>query len=820
MTTYYIDPEGGNDANNGLSFANRWRTFKNTNAITVGQNDEFRLMSSRAKQNLGNAAWVDNQDWVTLSSPPFAVLTDGTTLMTGTTNVTISGDFNASPVVSTQCNLIRCTTSGKSGKIAYLALGSTMNLSAYTHLSLALRSDSDTYPSVLSDITLNLCSDSTGDVVVLALPLAATYRSSALTQLLTNGGAALPTGINSISLTLTVATPGTNRAIFFVGLIACQGPDHASHISHASLLSKQTSGAPEWMAIRSFQTGGKVFMGGRASTTGERTWRGTSETVNTWARLPTRVNFSATNEPVFDTIKDGVKIRGGWNRTDMSTQDDLTWVSGEFRSISGTANSNGFCNVLNVTDTRTTAAEFNKIGLCHYFYQPTNFSTMTMKIALEGMAHCKRGMPVPYGDSQSDFGDVTFCPTGMVDATPVVAQGDFALIKARKIMGCQFPYFPSTGLSNRRIVADYIENAEGGIQKSSGVTKVSNVTFRYNYQDLVVTGDACVWLTHPTFPLSGGFPSIGLFVDVTSAEVRMDCVNGNAWDNRVQGARSSRVVEDTFRTAGKRSVLLERSHTSTGKRLVDRVALVPVRGGEAVKVSGYVQTSLGSVGDKASLSILEGSFPGIAYTKAEGQRLPGYWSKVVLEVTPAVDGLLPIHFEGEGSGTYPWYVTEVGVDTTGVPADPAPTMTLVDSMTFVGVDDLYWDSDPSVTAGDTFAQAVSDDWGGYMPTWPSGSMTPGGGLMRGVTWTNYGSPGTLTNVSLEVLTTGLTDLEKQGCRVVVKSAGGTVLLDYHDAPGTIGTLPDDTKYVQFSMYMSGLEMIAGTTYTVEFYRLI
>lgn len=815
MTIYYIDPEGGNDANDGLSFANRWRTFKNTNSITVAINDEFRVMSSRAKQNLGNAAWVDNQDWITYSSPAFAVITDGTTLMTPTTNVTITGDFNASPVVSTQCNLIRCTTSGKSGKIAHLALGSTMDLSAYTHLSLLLRSDSDTWPLVLDNITLNLCSDTTGDTVVLALPLAATYRSNALSQLLTNGGAALPSGIQSISLTLTVATPTTNRAIFFVGLIACQGPDHASHISHHSLLSKQTTADPEWMTIRSFGSSGKVYLGGRASTTGERAWRGTAETVNTWARLPTRVNFSAANEAKFNTIKDGVKISGGWNRTDMSTQDDVTWASGEGRSISGTSSSDGFLNVVTVTDTKSTPAEVSKIGLAHYFYQPANFSTMTMKLTLEGMANCKRGMPVPYGDSQCDFGNVTFCATGPVDATPVVYQGDSALLKGRKIMGCASPYFPPTGLSNRRIAFDYIENADVGVLKTSGVTKISNPTFRFNTVDAQADNDACIWLSCPTFPVSGGFPVVGVVGNGTGGSVRMDCINGNAWDTRVKGSHEMRVVTDTIRTAGKRSVRIGRT-SQANKRIVERVALIPVRAGDTTRVSGYVLAD--ELHEKASLSVLEGSFPGIPYTKAEGLRLAGHWSRVVLELEPEVDGLIPIHLEGEGEQFF--FATEVGIDTTGAPADPAPTMTLVDSVTFVGIEDLYWDSYPAVTAGDEFAADAYVDQFSPIVVLPGGSMTPGGGLVRGITWYNFGDIGTTTDIGFEVITTGLTLLEIVGCRIVVKTSGGTVMYDQPYAPGSLWTMDGDIPYVLFSFYPAGLELFAGTTYILEFYRLI
>lgn len=47
MTTYYIDPEGGSDANTGLSFAQRWKSITKIGAgLTAG--DEVRVMASSA----------------------------------------------------------------------------------------------------------------------------------------------------------------------------------------------------------------------------------------------------------------------------------------------------------------------------------------------------------------------------------------------------------------------------------------------------------------------------------------------------------------------------------------------------------------------------------------------------------------------------------------------------------------------------------------------------------------------------------------------------------------------------------------------------
>lgn len=62
MATYYIDFEGGNDASDGLSFANRWKTISNgATAARIAPGDTIRIMGSPAPTSLGqNGVWISS----------------------------------------------------------------------------------------------------------------------------------------------------------------------------------------------------------------------------------------------------------------------------------------------------------------------------------------------------------------------------------------------------------------------------------------------------------------------------------------------------------------------------------------------------------------------------------------------------------------------------------------------------------------------------------------------------------------------------------------------------------------------------------------
>jgi hypothetical protein len=59
VTTFYLDNDGGNDANDGLSFAQRWKTITlGATAARIAPGDEIRIMASPDPTSIGDATWT------------------------------------------------------------------------------------------------------------------------------------------------------------------------------------------------------------------------------------------------------------------------------------------------------------------------------------------------------------------------------------------------------------------------------------------------------------------------------------------------------------------------------------------------------------------------------------------------------------------------------------------------------------------------------------------------------------------------------------------------------------------------------------------
>jgi hypothetical protein len=95
MATFYLDFEGGNDDNNGTTFANRWKTITNgATAARTAPGDTIRIMGSPAPTSLGqNGVWTSQalQATKTLSAAtnatPIAITITGHGYSTGDTVV-------------------------------------------------------------------------------------------------------------------------------------------------------------------------------------------------------------------------------------------------------------------------------------------------------------------------------------------------------------------------------------------------------------------------------------------------------------------------------------------------------------------------------------------------------------------------------------------------------------------------------------------------------------------------------------------------------------------------------------------------------------
>ena len=105
MSTFYINPAAGNDANDGLSFANAWKTITSgATEARIAPGDEIRIMESPAPTLVGSGLWTNGFNTLTKS---------------------ITGATNATPIQ------ITCTNHGYANNdyvaIAYVAGNTNAN---------------------------------------------------------------------------------------------------------------------------------------------------------------------------------------------------------------------------------------------------------------------------------------------------------------------------------------------------------------------------------------------------------------------------------------------------------------------------------------------------------------------------------------------------------------------------------------------------------------------------------------------------------------------------------------------------------------------
>lgn len=98
MAIFYVDFEGGNDANDGLSFANRWKTIATgASAARIAPGDTIRIMASPDPTSLGiNGTWTSEPQQLAVApasstnATPIVITRNNHGLVTGDT-VVITG---------------------------------------------------------------------------------------------------------------------------------------------------------------------------------------------------------------------------------------------------------------------------------------------------------------------------------------------------------------------------------------------------------------------------------------------------------------------------------------------------------------------------------------------------------------------------------------------------------------------------------------------------------------------------------------------------------------------------------------------------------
>jgi hypothetical protein len=328
MATLYLDPDGGNDANNGQSFANRKKSITSVSSV-ASAGDNIRIMRSPHPVSLGNGTWTDLSGTVTLASAVTKnIYTAGTWTSGAGSNVVCSA-----PTVrklGATASLSTFATGFTTGLASYYATG-TLNLSSYNQISFWFKSN--TAIADASIFQVKLCSDTGGTTAVDTFTLPAIPLVANIWLPITiDKGSALGSAIASVAL-YTTSDPAT-PAIAIDNVFAHNG------FSLATLIGKDGD-TGTWWGIRSIdETDVILDIGANSSVTSPpKGYVGTSGTATTYYRVPT--NMVAVNSATADIGTIGtsgssgnpITWSGGWNTTDMTTQDGETWLSG--RNCSG-----------------------------------------------------------------------------------------------------------------------------------------------------------------------------------------------------------------------------------------------------------------------------------------------------------------------------------------------------------------------------------------------------------------------------------------------------------------------------------------------------
>ena len=480
MTTYYIDFNGGNDANDGLSFANRKQSFDGLISENDNSSDnnnlpgnEYRVMGMPAVNTGVNATWTKggfgNRDANNNDISQFNIngATAGTPISISTNNahgfstgdlvfvynirgipaangswiITVTGTNtftlnnssgtgtyigvgsdrviqinNRGIKVNTGCKRIALSSGTTytdnnthnnnnnlygvassnvtvnrrgwfngihnlriqianafgTGKAWYYTLPETLDLSDYQKISFHYQNRSDTRPNT-SHLSLKLCTDTTGDVAAHTVQIAG-IGSRGRYPIVEDFGTNLNSAIKSVAL--YVDSDVGNEDLRFSNIIAVK--DANDGVTHCDVIGKNTTAEPVWWQCSYIQEDHMLF--GQAASpnnddfaaiNSDRTSSYThqSETVALHKVTPFNIYRNGQDHDNagyahkfqirlrYDGRKstDRVKVLGGWNTTDMSTQDSVTWINSTYYNNTW---------IFNANNSNAAYFDVEKFGMC------------------------------------------------------------------------------------------------------------------------------------------------------------------------------------------------------------------------------------------------------------------------------------------------------------------------------------------------------------------------------------------------------------------------------------------------------------------------
>lgn len=326
MTTFYLDFEGGNDANAGTSFALRWKTITSgATAARIAAGDTIRIMASPDETSLGqNVTWTAGSPTLTLTTAVTQTVSNCETAWTASANVTATAAATRRRQGTNAASLV-VATGFTTGIIAYSATG-TLDLSGYQQASFWIYT---TAAVAANALVLDFCSDTVGAVPVDSFTIPFATPAGAWWPVTINKGSALGASIQSVAL--RAATDPGGVTIWLDNIIACKAPSAADSLTHNSMISKNIGTEPWWFPVMNID-GTTVTLNGSWSAVNQGAgwdYPGTTATTTTYKRESIFADVGTSTVNDSGTLNNPITFSGGWNRTDMSTQTGETWVRGK-----------------------------------------------------------------------------------------------------------------------------------------------------------------------------------------------------------------------------------------------------------------------------------------------------------------------------------------------------------------------------------------------------------------------------------------------------------------------------------------------------------
>lgn len=344
MATFYLDPVSGNDANDGTTFANRWQSLTNgATAARIAPGDEIRVIASPDPVDSGMTATWSNFRAVTSASPWVTLYSSGAWTQ-ASTNVTISTSTNRK--LGSNTVSIAVGAAFTTGKAAWLNLFSTNNLTDYQQVTFWIQMTAGTM-NADNDVSIALCSDTGGDVIVHTIPVPRIYSTGRWVAVTFDTGAALASNIRSVAFYVNSDLGAQTFLINDITVI--KAPSAVDSISLNSLIGPSSTGP--WYTIQSINGTSLVLEPDTTSnqpaaanilpcsyTTGtEPVWKLEPIILPTALRSASGNNFGTVNDSGLASVNrsSAISITGGWNRTNMSTQTGETYISAAGGSAAG-----------------------------------------------------------------------------------------------------------------------------------------------------------------------------------------------------------------------------------------------------------------------------------------------------------------------------------------------------------------------------------------------------------------------------------------------------------------------------------------------------